>query len=286
MSKTKKRNPAKIARTNSLRSQSGLAIQPDWIVVNTSAGKDSQAMLSHVVRMATAWGLLDRVVAIHVDLGRMEWEGTTELAQAQCDHFGIPLTVVTKEGGDTANDLIDRVIERGAFPDAARRWCTSDFKRGPARKFFTSLARQWKAANPTEAKTRPCRILSAMGLRAEESPDRANRSKIAPSEVTTSNQVVYDWLPIQDWSEERVWDEIHASGAPYHFAYDLGMSRLSCVACVLASKADLELSARHNPEVFAAIAEAEEITGHTFKNGWSITEAIDAAAETPVTIGG
>ncbi len=258
---------------------------PDYIVINTSAGKDSQAMMSHVVRQAKAWGMLDRVVAVHVDLGRMEWAGTTELAQAQCDYFGIPLTVVRKEGGKTATDLLDRVRERGQWPSSAARWCTSDFKRGPVRKEFTRLARQWKEANSEEAKTRPCRILSAMGLRAQESPNRSKMPTMTFDVVASRNQNVSEWLPIHGWSEGRVWDEIHASGAPYHDAYRLGMSRLSCAACVLAKPADLTIAARHNPDLFAEVRAVEVETGHLFKHGWSIQEAIDAAAETPVTIG-
>ncbi|MHB1784228.1 MAG: hypothetical protein ACYCTE_16375 [Acidimicrobiales bacterium] len=42
----------------------------DWIVVDTSAGKDSQAIIDQVVRIARAAGVADRMVAVHADLGR------------------------------------------------------------------------------------------------------------------------------------------------------------------------------------------------------------------------
>jgi predicted phosphoadenosine phosphosulfate sulfurtransferase len=42
----------------------------DWIVVNSSAGKDSQAMLDYVVKMADALGIKDRVVVAHCRLER------------------------------------------------------------------------------------------------------------------------------------------------------------------------------------------------------------------------
>jgi len=42
----------------------------DLIVVNTSAGKDGQAMIDQVVGIARAAGAADRMVAVHADLGR------------------------------------------------------------------------------------------------------------------------------------------------------------------------------------------------------------------------
>jgi hypothetical protein len=42
----------------------------DWLVVNSSAGKDGQAMLDVVCEQARLEGVLDRVVVVHADLGR------------------------------------------------------------------------------------------------------------------------------------------------------------------------------------------------------------------------
>ena len=45
----------------------------DFIVINTSAGKDSQAMMEYVMGLAKEAGITDRVIAVHCDLGRVEW---------------------------------------------------------------------------------------------------------------------------------------------------------------------------------------------------------------------
>ncbi|MGW3246610.1 hypothetical protein [Streptomyces sp. NPDC001070] len=55
----------------------------DLILANSSAGKDSQAMLHHVVQLADAAGVRDRVQVVHCDLGDVEWPGTRDLAAAQ-----------------------------------------------------------------------------------------------------------------------------------------------------------------------------------------------------------
>ena len=44
----------------------------DWVLINTSAGKDSQAMLDYLVELADSQGVSrDHLVAVHCDLGRV-----------------------------------------------------------------------------------------------------------------------------------------------------------------------------------------------------------------------
>src|SRR4051812_5772861 len=84
----------------------------DIILVNTSAGKDSQAMMDRIVELAREAGVMDRLVAVHADLGRVEWEGTRELAEKQAQHYGIRFEVVRRNGGD----LLDHIQKRGMWP--------------------------------------------------------------------------------------------------------------------------------------------------------------------------
>ncbi|MEU3497561.1 hypothetical protein ABZ747_29225 [Kitasatospora cineracea] len=67
----------------------------DWIVVASSGGKDSQAMLDEVVRSTDAAGVpRERIVVVHNDLDvtdsgeSIEWPGTMELArELLCTNF-------------------------------------------------------------------------------------------------------------------------------------------------------------------------------------------------------
>jgi hypothetical protein len=147
----------------------------DVIVVNTSGGKDSQTSLAVVAQFCKDLAILDRVVAVHADLGRMEWEGTKEIAKEQAAHWGVRFLTVSRIGdkathngkayksGETFGDLLDYVERRGKWPDNRNRYCTSDFKRGPVDKLHTKLAKEWKARRGLR---RPCRILNVMGMRA------------------------------------------------------------------------------------------------------------------------
>lgn len=257
----------------------------DAIVVSTSAGKDSQAMLSLVVDLATRLGIKDRVIAVHSDLGRVEWEGTRDLAEEQARYFEVEFRVTSRIGGVAAKnsktykagevygDILDYSLHRNAFPDMSSRWCTSEFKRSPIQKVYTQVAKEWKAAHPHA--NRPCRILDCQGLRAEESPARKKKAAFG-ERIRTRTQHVDTWLPVHHWKVAEVWGEINRSGAPYHYAYDLGMPRLSCVFCIFAPKPCMVLAGRHNRKLLDEYVEVEHKTGYTWRKDWSIESVRDA----------
>ena len=57
----------------------------DKVVINSSAGKDSQAMLTTLMEAAKEQGIdaADKFLVVHADMGRAEWAGTRELAEEQ-----------------------------------------------------------------------------------------------------------------------------------------------------------------------------------------------------------
>lgn len=252
----------------------------DWIAVSSSAGKDSQAMLDYVTELARAAGVADRVVVIHADLGRVEWEGTGELAARQAAHYGHRFVVTSRIGGtatvsgktyqagETFGDLLDYVERRKKWPDSGNRYCTSEFKRGPILKVFTALAKEWREKT---GEKRACRILDCMGLRAEESPARAKKVQFT-ERMRTKTQAIDTWLPVHHWLEGHVWARIKTSGVEHHRAYDLGMPRLSCAFCIFAPKAALVLAGKHNPELLDTYVAVEAKIGHRFRMDVSLAD--------------
>ena len=366
----------------------------DQIVVSSSGGKDSQAMLDRIVELADEQGVSrDKIIVIHADLGRAEWDNTKKLAKAQANRYGVRFHVVWRESGDLLDHVLERfdklsqkqqdeaaiqlsgvrtwdqLLEIGApaiakimegvdtvettqagqsearsiatpvdrakkmltnvkahkikaqekaekkaieaeekaemlereqpqsrraqsarakavdlrekaekaklinfgevvpWFSSAARYCTSDHKRSQINRALTAIQNRIKAGD----KSKKPRILNCQGLRAQESKSRAqkpgffhNREKKARHEDV--------WYPIQSWSEEKVWDRIKASGAPHAKAYDLGMSRLSCVFCVLASEWDLRTAAYNNPDLLEEYLAVEQATGKTFREDLSISD--------------
>ena len=217
-------------------------------VINHSGGKDSQAM--------TAWLAArlphDQLILIHAPLGRIEWHGTIQHIEATKPD-DVPLLFAYVASG---KDLLQRIEERGKFPDKSRRWCTSDFKRGPIEREI----RRYLAAHPEYGG----RVINCMGIRADESRDRA---KAQPLKLNSRNSKAgrtwWDWLPIHSWKLADVLREIKRANQPLHWAYEQGMSRLSCSFCILASQKDLRTAARLRPDLYQEYVELEQRIKHT-----------------------
>ncbi len=218
------------------------------VAISTSGGKDSQAMtilLSRIVPRA-------QLVAVHAPLGEVEWPGTIEHIEATLPE-GAPLILAPVASGKT---LLQRVEERGLWPSSKARWCTSDYKSGPIQREL----RHYLRAHPRFGG----RLVSAMGMRAEESPARASKTPWRRNErMSVAGREVFDWLPVFDLSTEDVFRVIRDAGQAPHWAYAAGMSRLSCSFCILASRADLRRAAELRPGLYRTCAELERRIGHT-----------------------
>ncbi|GAA1919989.1 phosphoadenosine phosphosulfate reductase family protein [Streptantibioticus ferralitis] len=246
----------------------------DRIIVSSSGGKDSQVALDETVRLADAAGVRDRIVVLHCDLGvtprghTIEWPGTLDLARAQAEHYGLSFEVRRSAKWES---LLHRIRARGRFPNLFNRYCTAEMKRNVSRKFITEQVAQLGITG------RPARVVLCLGLRAAESRNRAAKPPIERDPASSGRRTITLWYPVLRWSTEEVWERIHATGVPYHWAYREGMSRLSCSLCPLASASDLTCAARLRPELAAEYAETERETGSPFRRDLTMAEIIERA---------
>ena len=322
----------------------------DLIVVNTSGGKDSMALMVMLDLWAREAGLQDRLVAVHADLGEVEWPCTKEAAQLQAQKLGMPFVVVharkDDEDGPHENTLLlntvrrreevqlpgiralERLVKRGKsvrFPvddegkvswrfdedgnpatggrstravsveemrdqlakkkatppwpgDGPARWCTSDLKRGPISRVAKALAARRGA---TEA--RPLRVLSCLGVRSEESSVREKMPWWEHDARSSTRTVKIDlWRPIKHFTaDDHVWPLIEADavarGYTWHYAYNLGMSRVSCVFCFYAPARTHVVAGYYNPDLLRQYVEVEERVGFGLKRS-TATEGKDSTA--------
>lgn len=215
------------------------------VVINDSAGKDSQAMKALLMESIPH----DQLLLVHAPLEGEEWEGTLEHIERYQGDVPLILAHATK----TFEQMVER---RGMFPSPQQRQCTSDLKRDPIDREI----RRYLKANPRFGG----RVVSAMGLRAEES---SSRSKLASLKKNNRNSAAgrawFDWLPIHEMTKDQVFETIAAAGQEPHWAYAAGASRLSCMFCIMASVKDLQVSARLNPKAYAQRVALEKRVGHT-----------------------
>ena len=87
------------------------------VAINTSGGKDSQAMTILLSRIVPR----TQLVAVHAPLGEVEWPGTIEHIETMLP-ASVPLIFAPVASGKT---LLDSIEERGRFPSPSVRWCTS-----------------------------------------------------------------------------------------------------------------------------------------------------------------
>lgn len=243
------------------------------VVHNNSAGKDSQSLLIHLVERLGVPP--SQIVSIHADLGPSEWEGTEEHARAIADAYGVPLLVTrARDNAGAPKTFLTMADKRGMFPDRANRSCTSDLKRGPIRRELNA----WLKANPQPTPY----VLNTLGLRGEESVDRAKGALFAfvpdascPNapwpeaegrKTSAARRLVFNWNPIHHLTEAQVFATIEAAGQQPHWAYGAGARRLSCTTCIFSSEADIRIACQHSAKARAYAGEIialERKHGHT-----------------------
>ena len=183
------------------------------VAVNHSGGKDSQCMTILLSRLVPR----EQLLVVHAPLGEVEWPDTLALIEATIPD-GVPLILAPVTSGKS---LLQSIEERGQFPSASVRWCTSSTKRGPIEREL----RHYLRSHPRFAG----RLVNAMGLRADESAARARKTPWKRSDRNSrAGRSWFDWLPIFDLSTDDVFRIIHDAGQSPHWAYAAGMSRLSC----------------------------------------------------------
>lgn len=245
-----------------------LAASGALFVLNDSGGKDSQAM-----RIALR-GLIPReqMVVVHASLGDVEWPGALEHAQEGAARDG--LVFIVARSVKTFFQMVEHRFatrpDAPSWPSAKHRQCTSDLKRGPIEREI----RKYASRNGFRD------VVNCMGIRAEES---SNRAKLSPFKRNESNSIAprvgrakhnkgkiirpgrhwFDWLPIFDLSRFQVFGHIEAAGEEPHEAYKLGNERLSCMFCIMGSRNDLRNAALNNPSLYRRYVETERHTGYT-----------------------
>ena len=224
------------------------------VVISHSGGKDSQAMAALVRGVVPA----DQIVVIHAELPGVDWDGTEDHARATT--AGLDFYTVR-----AAKTFFDMVEHRGMFPSPKYRQCTSDLKRDPINTKIRALA---KARGATL-------IVNCLGLRAEESTSRARQPVVKINKrMSKAGRTMIDWLPIHDLTTAEVFAVIKDAGQSPHWAYQAGMSRLSCCFCIMASRQDLTTAAKLNPHLYRRYVETEKRIDFTLSPSCQSLEAI------------
>jgi 3'-phosphoadenosine 5'-phosphosulfate sulfotransferase (PAPS reductase)/FAD synthetase len=170
---------------------------------------------------------------------------------------GVPADVVARvlafmEQGPTGNPYLDLCIIKSRFPSRRAQFCTQFLKTEPATEYALELIAQHGA------------VCSWQGVRAEESPNRAN---LPEREDKGGGYSIY--RPIHKWTAAQVFDQHRKHGIEPNPLYKLGMNRVGCMPCINARKDEiLEISKRF-PDQIDRIEEWERIVGNACRRGFT-----------------
>jgi 3'-phosphoadenosine 5'-phosphosulfate sulfotransferase (PAPS reductase)/FAD synthetase len=276
----------------------------DHIIVAFSGGKDSLACLLHLLKS----GVDPRKIELHhhdVDGGGntfMDWAVTPDYCRkvAAALGGGLPIYFSYKVGG------FEREMNRDDAATAPIRFEEPDGnggikvsqvggtrgKKSSRLKFpqlSANLMTRWcsaylkidvmSAAICNQARFRKKRLLIVTGERAEESTARAKYMTFEPHRTdrrdggTARSRHADHWRPIHGWSDAQVWAIIKEFGVVPHVAYQLGWSRLSCLACIFGSPNQWATILHIFKERFLQIEAYETKFGVTIRRSETIRKA-------------
>jgi 3'-phosphoadenosine 5'-phosphosulfate sulfotransferase (PAPS reductase)/FAD synthetase len=278
----------------------------DHIIVAFSGGKDSLACVLHLLKS----GVDPRKIELHhhdVDGGGnifMDWAVTPDYCRkvAAALGGGLPLYFSYKVGG------FEREMNRNETVTAPIRFEEPDGnggikitevggqrgKKGVRMKFpqlAADLKTRWcsaylkidvmSAAICNQPRFRKKRLLVVTGERADESTARAKYKTFEPHRTdrrkgtTARSRLADHWRPIHAWSDAQVWDIIKEFGVVPHVAYQLGWSRLSCLACIFGSPNQWATILHIFKNRFLQIEAYEEKFGVTIRRSGTIRAAAE-----------
>ena len=161
------------------------------------------------------------------------------------------------------------------WPGPQQRYCTSEWKTSPIRRETgRHLKRHPEFSNL---------VVSALGLRAEESSDRAAKHVWTPDKhLSRAGRKAWTWLPLLHFTTEQVFRVIaHARQEP-HPVYRSGYSRCSCTFYIFGTRRDFTIGATLRPSLYAQYVAIERETGHTLSpSGIPLTEITGIEPDDP-----
>jgi 3'-phosphoadenosine 5'-phosphosulfate sulfotransferase (PAPS reductase)/FAD synthetase len=240
------------------------------VFVGVSGGRDSQALAYRVCAHLDDIGHQGRRFLIHADLGRVDWRDSLPVCERLAQRLGVELVVVRRNAGD----MMDRWLSRWAanvaryanlecvklilpWSTAAQRFCTAELKS-------QVIAREMRRRFPEGD------VVSAVGIRREESAKRARMPAWKQDERTTRKRGAgHTWNPLLGWRRGDVNDYVRIRGDELHEAYRLyGSTRVSCAFCVLGSEHDLRASSNcaDNHAIYREMVALEATSTFSFQS--------------------
>lgn len=223
------------------------------VAIGVSGGKDSVAAALATNEHLDEIGHTGPRILIHADLGDddprldVEWSDSLPTCRRLAERLRLELLIAKRAAGGMmkrwqkrwSNNVVRyvnlecvKVILPWSTP--AMRFCTSELKSAP---MASALVKRFPGTT----------IVSACGIRRQESDARSNALTSKPNTRLVSKKhrtTGVDWNPIAAWTDLDVYAFCADRDFCLHDGYTrYGMSRISCRFCIMAKRSDLIASA-------------------------------------------
>lgn len=209
-----------------------------------SGGKDSTLLLQLFLEVAEKHNF-SRPINVHyadtLICDEKRTESALNVGKALSKITNVAFTVVRPDSRQT---FFSEICGRGyGAPTWLRRWCTSRLKTKPATRYFQALAADKPIRRPIEPM-----IISAVGLRSDESPKRSRLLNVVkPNRFATFGYTkkVLEYFPIRDVSTPETIEYLKKVGKfvwgetfddlldKYPNGFNDASSRDGCLFCTL-----------------------------------------------------
>ena len=243
------------------------------VAIGVSGGKDSDACAIATSEYLDAIGHTGPRLLVHSDLGMVEWKQSEAKCRELAEAIGWELAIVRRAAGG----LMERWESRWA--SNVRRYSNLDCVKlilpwsTPSLRFCTSELKSAVISSYLKKRFKGQEIINVTGIRRQESASRrkAEVSKLDPR-LSRKGLNGITWNSVIEWDIDEVKASIARRGLVLHEAYTRwGVSRVSCVMCVMSSASDLRASAAcpENHEVYRRMVSLEATSTFAFQsNNW------------------
>ncbi len=252
-------------------------------IVSVSGGKDSTALLLLALERET-----ENLQAVFADTGHehaqtyeyidylndkvfpirvikadftKDIERKREYVRTKWPEKGVPPETVERAIAalvPTGNPFLDLCIWKGRFPSTKARFCSEELKRNP-------IIEQVQMPLLDQGDT----IWSWQGVRADESPSRANLPELDLVGGGAGDGELWNYRPILKWTAQECFDMHRKHGIKHNPLYEQGMGRVGCMPCIHCRKDELLEISRRFPEEIKRVAEWEVAVAKASKRGMS-----------------
>ena len=229
--------------------------KPNWIVVNFSGGKDSTAMLLHMMELGEH---IDEVICCDVGKEFPAMYRHIEKVKKIVEKEGIKFTYLKAEKPWDYWMFDHNIVGKNGNPNRKGfswalmlgRWCTRTMKTDVIDKYFRQLRKEKN-------------IIRCLGIAIDETARVTNKNNTGADKRLP----LVEW----EWTEKDCLEYCYNKGFDWEGLYEI-FHRVSCWCCPLQPLQELRKLREHFPNLWEELKDMDKRTWRQFRSDYSVED--------------